>query len=316
MKAIVIVNPAANYGLAAKWSVEARDRVVRQLNAEWVETNCPMEAAELACNAARQGFQYVFAAGGDGTVNEVLNGLMKAGLGKRERPVLGIIPLGSGNDFYSSLEANRQTVAAAHLAGTEAKLWVDVGHVTFDGYQRYFCLGVGVGFIGWANIQRLKISRRVKGHLGYLLASAVALLTYSLVPDVKIAFNEAPYELEQVASMIMVSNGSSVGGGFKITPDANIDDGQFDICIVDHTARWQLARLILQARSGSHIHSREVRIIRASQISITASRPLPVHVDGELPPEVLNGVRHINVKVVPAELRVIALRLPVGSWRT
>src|SRR5437016_548648 len=150
MKAIVIVNPHARSGDAKERAAQYHEDIEQRListgqfsGVDWVDTQHPLHATQLAQESAEQGYGCVIAAGGDGTVSEVINGLMRV----QVRPFLGVLPWGTCNDFCSALSAAEQQ---RHDPFT---LPLDVGQVTFDGMVRYSCLSVSIGLSSWANEQ-------------------------------------------------------------------------------------------------------------------------------------------------------------------
>jgi len=311
VKILAITNPASNFGRAKAQTSLARQSIGKDMPIEWIETDRPLHAQSLAQDATRLGYGCIIAGGGDGTVNEVVNGIMEGEQESEARPVLGIMPLGAGNDFYAAVTDDGQTAhSAGLLPGLGFVRWVDIGHATLDQkYTRYFCLGVGVGLIGWSNLQRIKMTGIIRGHVGYLLASAVGLLTYRSRARIRLDLDGKPICMDRMVSMVMLQNGRSVGGGFIVTPGAEADDGEIDVCVIDFAAKWRLARLILKARHAAHVSEREVTVTKAHHILLDASCPLPVHIDGELPQEVVNGVSRVAVSLLPTALKAIALRL-------
>src|SRR5579871_4930056 len=170
MKAIIILNPRARGGKAASRN---RDRAIQRLKGvegvsevECLETQYARHARELAQAAAEHGAAYIVAAGGDGTISEVVNGIMRANLDKPQRPVLGVLPWGTLNDSYMALKAAERSrrAKAADDEQSAFTLPLDVGRVRFDAFDCYSVLSVSVGLSSWANQQyqeaSLRFSRR------------------------------------------------------------------------------------------------------------------------------------------------------------
>src|SRR5712692_8656162 len=205
MRAVVIVNPCARGGKAAS---RRRDTVSRRLNniegvkgVEWIETQHPGHARQLAQEAAQQDVAYVVAAGGDGTISEVVNGIMRATLNKPDRPTLGALPWGTLNDFYVALKAAERIRRAKNPDDQdkpEFTLPLDIGHVTFDSLDFYSCLSVSVGLSSWANQQYQEASARFSSRFAHIPGAINALFTYRFSPDVRIARESLPSQNKQM----------------------------------------------------------------------------------------------------------------------
>jgi YegS/Rv2252/BmrU family lipid kinase len=206
--------------------------------------------------------------GGDGTIHEVVNGMMP-------HPVpMVVIPSGAGNDL-SSLIAFPKTPSelAAVLEdgfGTAIDL-IDFG-------DRFCVNSAGLGFEGLVNRYSQAVTR-VRGHLRYMIALCKALRSYAC-PYFKIITSDGT-EITGERLLVSVGNGHRTGGTFYLTPDAYPDDGLIDVCIVNSMGRVKMIRLLPKSFSGRHTASSDVRMLRTESLSIESDVPYPMHVDGE-----------------------------------
>lgn len=276
-----------------------------------LETQHPGHARDLAQEAAAQGAAYVVAAGGDGTISEVVNGIMRAYVDKSQRPILGVLPWGTLNDFYMALKAAERKRRAKSSDGednAEFTLPLDVGRVTFDSLDSpdyYSCLSVSVGLSSWANQQYQEASARFTRRFAHIPGAINALLTYRFPPAIQVARDGLPVQSKQMLAMA-ISNCAGVGGGVHLTPTAKIDDGVFDVCIIKPMPLWKVALVLLTARWGGHVRLGGIELERVREIAVNAEQPLPVHLDGEMIPEINSRASRIDVHVLPAELKIIA----------
>jgi diacylglycerol kinase (ATP) len=226
----------------------------------------------------------VFAAGGDGTVHEVVNGLLR-GKGKA---ALGVIPLGSGDDF------------AKLLVGPRIIRFVDAGCIVAGGETRYFANGMDIGFgaHGAANVQR--VPRFLKGFGAYLGALFLTMVRYPLL-RVRLQLDGAP-PFEAVTAMTAVMNGTTLGGSFRVCPDARPDDGLLDLMIAPDCGRLEILGVVPKLLRGTHIHEPRFRMARARRVEIGSAEPLLVEADGEI---AFTDARALRVEALPGALRVL-----------
>lgn len=295
----VIVNLLAGRGRCRRlWPAIERALRCSRLSFHHVFTEAPGAAIAIAQRAARD-FSTVVAVGGDGTIHEVATGLM----GTNTR--LGIIPAGTGNDFVKMLGIPpKDPVQAIPILEQGQTKRVDVGRIG----EHYFVNGLGVGLDG-AIAWRVFRSWRWPGLARWIY----------LYASVREALSFRSLELEVIAPdwrhsgkllMVGASNGRYHGGDFKLVPEAEIDDGLFDVYMISDMPPLKRLREIPKTRRGEHIFLPEVQIKRATQVEILAKHPLPGHLDGE-PTEFPAG--KIRVELLPKALEVIA-NLP-GGWQ-
>ena len=267
------------------------------LDFDLVRTERPWHAAELAEEAAGDGFEIVVAAGGDGTTNEVVNGLMAASQGG-PASILGVIPVGSGSDFANNVGIPAELRGACRMLAHGRTRDVDVCRVTVEGLPpRYFDNTVNVGFGGTVTVE----ARKIKWLRGMALYLPAVLKTVFLAqnPRVKVQYDDEELELQAV--MICVGNGSREGGGFFSTPDAQPDDGLLDLCIVQEISRLAMLRLIPHFTKGTHVDCEPVTMARARRVVISSPDALIAHMDGEI---LCTNAHRLTCEILPGQLRV------------
>lgn len=295
-KVLAILNPQARRGRAYKQA----QQIERALSAvdlphEVVVTKEPGHAIELARRAALAGRKMIVAAGGDGTINEVVNGLMQAAGDGAALPTLGVLPVGSGNDFAGSLGISTHLHQAAERLKLGQTRRIDVGRVN----TRYFANNVGLGFEARINVEAHKLTL-LPGQPGYLAAVFRAMVSYPF-PTVTVTLDDQAQPAQAIL-MISIGNNRRIGGGFLITPHAVPDDGALDVCLVDAIPRPEILRLLPKAMNGKHIGEPVVHMARAQRIVVESQDPLPVHADGEI---LWQDAHRLEVTVEPGRLEVV-----------
>jgi diacylglycerol kinase (ATP) len=229
------------------------------------------DATRLAREAARAGVDLVIAAGGDGTVNEVVNGI-----GRFQRPPrVGILPIGTGNDFALGLGIPQDLVEATRVAVEGRPLAVDVARVN----ERLF-VNVSTGGFGAEATERTPVdAKRLLGPLAYLVSGAKDLV--ELRPTrARFSTNGRLY-YDGEFLLFAVGNARRTGGGSLLTPRAEVGDGQLDLLVVEAMPRLEFLALLPDLRAGTHLGSPDVRYTRAASIVVTPSGALAVNADGE-----------------------------------
>ena len=299
----VIVNPIAGRGTAKKAIPKIR-QIFENYNLKFdiVLTERPWHAAELASEAAGAGYDVVVAMGGDGTVNEVLNGLIQAKAETQNRPALGVLCAGSGNDFAYGIGIPRDLKNGCAVLVRGQKRTVDIGKITSDSSlkPRYFGNGIGIGFDAVVNFEALKM-KNLHGFLSYAVAAFKVLFLYYKAPTVHIEYNGR--RITQPSLMISVMNGQRMGGGFKMAPNAKPDDGKFDLCIAGTANRARILVLIFHFLRGTQAGKKPIKTDIAPYIKVVAEKGvLPVQVDGEV---FSMENRLLDITLLPGELEVI-----------
>jgi YegS/Rv2252/BmrU family lipid kinase len=285
----LIANPAAGRGRGRK----AVLKVVEVLKKKGVLfdlelTTGPGDAAAIARRAAPD-FDAIIVAGGDGTVNDVVPGMLYSG-----KP-LGIIPLGSGNDFIKALHIPNNIEAAVDVVLRGATRTIDVGRIN----DRYFANGVGIGFDAAVNTESYRINHSRRGLWLYVCALARVLGRFDPVP-VTITLNNE--NISQEIFLLSIGNGTTCGGGFKLTPYAKVNDGLLDVTIVGPLGLmslfWHLPKVFL----GTIDRVKHAKLRRTSKLTVRSAVPIPVHVDGEI---FTSQDNTYEIEVVPGALMVI-----------
>ena len=257
MKYVFIINPASGKIDYDK----IKENIIKTLeneDYEIYETKAPKEATEIASRFKNEENTIVYSVGGDGTLNEVVNGIAE---GKCK---LGIIPTGSGNDFYRTLkEAQTENVR------------LDLGKVN----GRYFINIASVGMDAETCNNANKIKSKIKLHSSYYLALIHTFLTFKS-KSLKLKIDKNVYAGDYIIAAIC--NGKYYGGGFKIAPVASFDDNQFDIYLVSKAGKLKLIKILLALLKSEHEKYNEVRKYTGKNITITSENNLIVNIDGEI----------------------------------
>ncbi|MEY2500143.1 MAG: diacylglycerol kinase [Verrucomicrobiota bacterium] len=268
----VILNPSA--GSAADLD-DIVTRIGRLRGAEIRLTSKPGSAARLAKTALRKGRELIIAAGGDGTLNEVINGIGE-NLGDA---AVGLIPLGTGNDFARTIGVPADLEEAIDLIRAGETRAVDLVRVTSDAVRYFVNVSAG-GFSGLVNEKLTAELKKTWGPLAYLRSAAAAL------PELRgyqttLAFDNAE-SLRIELYNVVVANGRYVAGGTLIAPEASIDDGLLDIVLIPKRPATELAVLAAQVALGTHLSSETIVFRRASKLTVNSSPGMWFNVDGEL----------------------------------
>jgi YegS/Rv2252/BmrU family lipid kinase len=291
----IIVNPAAAGGrLGREWPELEKRLAAAGLEAETVFTEAPWHAVELASAAVGDGETRVVAAGGDGTVTEVAEGLYRAGGGE-----LAILPLGTGNDGARTLGVPNSLEEAARVAVNGHTRPVDL----IQAADHFVLNAIGVGMTGDINERAAKLKETgwlwVRGIMGYLLATLSSLFRYRL-RRVRMVSEGSSFEASML--LLAVHGGPTTGGGFALTPRAVPDDGLLDACLVEEVGPvGRLARLVAAMR-GTLGEKKGSHELRARWLELHFEVPLPAHLDGNaviLEPPVA------RFEVIPGALKVV-----------
>lgn len=292
---LVILNPAAGRGSAVHaWRSAESVFHTAGVSFDLARTDGPRHAEVLAAQAARAGRPAVLAVGGDGTVNEVANGLLRAAEGSPTLP-MGVITAGTGNDFIKMLGIPADATGAAHTALQAKTRQVDAGVVN----DRFFTNGVGVGFDARV-AARARDIRRLRGLAVYAWAVAQAIRDHSN-PHVRVRIDGREVA-DQQATLVTVANGGCHGGGFWLCPNARPDDGWLDVLIADALPRTGVMRFIPRVLRRTHTQFPSVHMHRAHRVEISGRDAFPVHADGEP----LEPVRRLEIEILPGQLTVLA----------
>ncbi|MEO0453229.1 MAG: diacylglycerol kinase family protein [Verrucomicrobiota bacterium] len=286
-ESIIILNPAAKGERAA----ERQDRLAELLpKAEVITTSGPGDATRITREAVSAGVKRVIAAGGDGTVNEVVNGIDGSGA------TLGILPIGSVNVFAMELKLPMDLEKAAQLLSGEAES-VTKEVDLLQANDRYFVQLAGVGFDAETVRQTDSEMKKIFGPLSYVFSCAqVAGRPHQ---PLKVTTDEG---IEEEGTFLLIGNGRFYGGPFRFFPDAKLDDGTLDVCLFKKLTHFDLLRYFRGALTfGAHTRFPDVHYFKTTSLSVRTSAEVPFEVDGEL-----QGVCPVEFKVNPGALKVVA----------
>lgn len=275
-----IYNPIAGNGLAAK----VRSAIEPRLNGiphQFHETQYKKHASELVSRLTAGGETDIIAMGGDGTLNEALNGI--------ENPAkvrLGLIPCGSGNDFASAVKLPKNPVEALDILLNGKARYTD--YLECSGVRGINAIGTGIDVDILRRYARMKL---LKGSAAYLSSLIATVMSYKPRRFVEIT-EKGPVSHE--ALIVCAGNGRSIGGGIPICPDAIVDDGLLDITIVDGIARPAIPAAFVKLMKRRVGEIRTAHIARQPSLMIRSERPMPVQVDGEIHDDLPFNVRLIH----------------------
>ncbi|MBE7534324.1 MAG: diacylglycerol kinase family lipid kinase [Anaerolineales bacterium] len=300
-KTKIILNPMADMGNAWRVARDLRSITEQRGNVTWSGTVYPGHAIELAREASEEGYERVIAMGGDGTVHEVVNGIMQAPEGKR--PILGVVPVGSGNDFAHGIGVVKQSdQALRHALSGEASA-IDLALMT-DGNGRkvYFDNTLGVGFGAMVTIRSHRLPL-LRGFLMYLVSVIQAIVVDHNPIAMKIQTDSESWE--QKVIYLVLCNGPREGGGFLIAPEAKVDDGILHYAMITDVSRAMMFRIVPEVMKGTHGRFKEVKMGTCKKFSVSADRPLYIHTDGEIFAGLGTDVRNVSFEVLPSALKVV-----------
>ena len=296
----VVLNPSAGGGAGARYRAEIeRELSARGLKFDVVETPGPGTGVSLARERARRGARTIIAAGGDGTVHEVVNGIMQAA--PDGSCTLGLLPLGTGNDFVKVVPGTQVRQAAYDTIAAGRAERYDVGRAHWNDTEEYFINGMGTG-IDVEVVRQLQRVPQLPGPVKYLFALVRALVYFRPV-TLRAQLDEQ--WLEQQMMIIAVGNGRCQGGGFYLAPDASPRDGALDVCVVNRLSPIGIMRVLPKIMRGTQGKDPAVfmRTARTVRFEAGDGRPLFFHLDGELREPV--GLRSLQIDVLPDALPVL-----------
>jgi len=310
---LIIYNPAAGRGrVQAQWSQVEQTLRASGIDFEAVATRAPLDGMLLAREAPNK-YAQVIGVGGDGTIHEIVNGLLQAS-GENETIPMGLIPLGNGDDFAKVIPPEASIggkpfdwqAAVQKIVVGQTQLF-DAGRIEGDhlrpGYGdrvHYFINGMDVGFGALAAQYFATTPQFLKGMSAYLFAIMKTMIDYPSL-QLRIQLDDLP-PFDQSTTMTVITNGRCFGNGFWVCPDAQVDDGLFDLMVAQSVSRLTILRMIPKLMNGTHIHEPIVRMLRARRVVLESDAPLIVETDGEIP--FLNTHR-LALDILPKKVRVI-----------
>lgn len=294
---IVILNPTANRGKMDQLRALLRHRLEQEPQAEYVETKRQGEALDLAKNAARER-RPVIIVGGDGSVHEVVNGILAAG----RRVPLGIVAAGSGNDYaWNTLKLPHDPAAAIERAFTGKLVASDAGIVNGKYFVNSFSVGLDAD-IAVAAGKMKKIPFMSGERLYYGSTLKQLLLGYNRCPWLKFTLDGDEIAGEEASKryvLMAVTNGPTYGAGFRINPTADYTDGLLDVCVISYAPLSRALKLLPVVQKGEHAGLPEVTFYRARSVHIESQKMVNIQMDGET-----TSATSYNAEVLPGALLV------------
>ena len=300
LPAKVIVNPAAGaFSTRRKWPIISKllSRIGFPFDFEYTEG--VGHAIELARLAASDGYRYLVAVGGDGTVNEVANGILHST--NASTTALGIVSTGTGSDFIRSVGISRNYATACSALTSSKRLSIDVGVVEYQSkgqtLERFFVNAAGVGFDAAVVKETERLPKFFGGTVPYIAGLLRTLFIYKNKPVViRVGDEVESYRVLNVA----VANGGYLGGGMHIAPQAELGDSLLDVVIIGDMGKLELLRELPTVYKGTHVNYPKVRMKKATHVTIESPEPVLVYADGEL-----LGECPASFWVVPGALSIV-----------
>ena len=305
---IFIVNPASARGATRRAWAEMRAELV-SLVPEFIEriTSRAGEATEVTREALKSGISRVIAVGGDGTLSEVVNGYIDdTGYPINEGAAIGVLPSGTGSDFCRSLGLSSSKEAIAAVTGASTRM-IDAVRVVYNdrhgasesrSFINVASFGLGGDVSALVNGWRDSLPRWVGGRARFVAAAVRALERYRNY-DVQVRLDD-DREIEIASNLIVAANGKFGGAGMKLAPRAEMDDGLLDVILTDRATRFDVIKELPRIRRGGYLSNPKVTQFRARRVSITASEPMAIDVDGEMA-----GYTPAHLTVLPLAVRFL-----------
>ncbi|MGG2196927.1 MULTISPECIES: diacylglycerol kinase [Paenibacillus] len=248
------------------------------------------DATLAAADAVARGFDIIIAAGGDGTLNEVINGMAE----KENRPPLGILPLGTTNDFARALNIPRHWEGAVDVILQQHTRIIDVGKVN----QRYF-----INIAGGGSMTELtyEVPSKLKTMIGQMAYYMKGLEKLPRLRPIELYIRTPEVELHEEVMLFLISNSNSVGGFERLAPDASLSDGLFDVLILKKCNLAEFIRVVSLALRGEHLSDPNIIYLQTNQIQVTSPDYVQLNLDGEfggtLPCMFTNLSQHLRIFV-------------------
>ena len=302
-KFLIILNPISGRGSGLQHKTQIEESFKsNNLDYELILTEKPGHALELAKNAVAQGFDVIVAGGGDGTCNEVLNGILTGNSKSNHKSKMGVIPVGRGNDFAFSMGVSTDfDEACSHFKNPVFKS-IDVGKVIggFFPDGRFFGNGVGIGFDAVVGFEALKL-KYLTGFPSYVVAALKTIFLYYKAPKLQLDLDD-----EQITDrflMVSIMNGIRMGGGFYMAPKSDPTDGKFSLCVVNELGKFATLPMMLKFMKGTQEGDPMVRMLMSKKIKVTAiNGSIPSHADGET---VCVEGSSIEIQIIPGAVELV-----------
>jgi diacylglycerol kinase (ATP) len=302
MKTKLIVNPIAAYGTMAKrWPQVQQVLRAENFEYEFALTERRGHAIELARAALTAGYDLIVAVGGDGTLNEVVNGMVADGKAINPSATLGVITSGTGADFVRTAGLPRDPLAAArHLAHATESRVIDIGEIIYraDGKEahRYFANVVGMGFDGEVIERTERGGKRAGGTIPYLTTLVTTIFSYHN-KDVTLRIDDKTVQGRM--NSVIACNGRYFGGGMRVGPNATLDDGKLDVIVLGDFSVIEVLLNTPKIYNGTHLTHPKVSEYRGTTITVESKQRMLIEADGEL-----IGEGPATFHILPAALKL------------
>ena len=283
----IVANPVSGKGRSRALAMQTGTLLTSAgVSNEVLYTSRPGDAEELARKAVEEGSAGVLACGGDGTLHEVINGVMGHPLASEV--TVGIIPAGRCNDFVAAMDLPKTADGVAHLIAAGRSRQIDLGAVG----HRYFATVATLGFDSAVSqyVADGHVPRFLSGTPSYLYAIFLQILRYK---DAMVHLEGEDFEYSGRIFLAATANTAQYGGNMRIAPGAVADDGALDVCLVQSVSRWEVVKMVPRVFSGGHLSNPAVSMHRVKRLKIETEEPMPIWADGE------------RVAETPAEISVV-----------
>ncbi|MBX2977027.1 MAG: diacylglycerol kinase family lipid kinase [Ignavibacteriaceae bacterium] len=298
-KFIFILNPKSGKGRGAQIFKLLKSLLLeKNINFEIHSTTGKMDANAISQRIDTASTDTIIAVGGDGTVNEIVNGIIES----KKIVKFAVLPIGSGNDFARSVNLleNWQKVLDYILLSDNYKV-IDLAKIEVKdskSFSRYFACNCGIGFEAEVAFQA-SLNKYLKGLPLYLYSVLKVMKNYSSSHyDGKLD----TFEINSKKILISIGNGTTAGGGFKLNPFAKLNDGFLDYCVADDLTKFQILKVLPNAITGNHIHSKFIAHGKFKTAFFEIDKPTCIHIDGEV---ISTNAKYVTITVMPNSLRTL-----------
>jgi YegS/Rv2252/BmrU family lipid kinase len=305
---LFIINPTSARGTTLKrWKTARQEFLKAGLRFEERPTTCAGEATEITKNAIKSGVKCIIAVGGDGTLNEVVNGYLdESGKAIDAEAAIGLLPSGTGSDFRRSLGLMKKADAMDAIIAAKTR-WIDVVNVEFENrngekVRRYsinmVSFGLGGDVTNYVNSWRETVPNWIGGKLRFAAAAVFALKEFK-AKNVALTIDDKD-TLQIQSNLLVISNGRFAGGGMMLAPHAELDDGLLEVIVTDRARRLDVIKELRRIYSGGLLKNPKVSLFKAKTVAIASDEKLMIDIDGETA-----GFTPARLTIFPAAVRFI-----------
>lgn len=305
IRSMFVVNPASANGRTRKtWTQLEKFLKQNYITFAVSMTSRPWEAIELTRKALRDGYEHIIAVGGDGTLNEVVNGFFDdQGILINDSAHLSMIPMGTGGDFARMMQFSNQPENIVRLFLNPKTMKCDLVRASFTSWQaeptcRYF---INIADVGLGSDTVFRVNRNSKimgGALSFLVGAVTSIIAFKNV-SLQVTIDDRNVYTGE-SCLVAVGNGQYFGGGMRVTPKAIINDGWLDIIVVEGLGKLELMSNIIPIRKGEHLKNPRVHYYTGKKVMIESQDNLYFEMDGETP-----GQGNLTFEILPAAMNLI-----------